>query len=87
MPHLLNKMLFFYQISTITLQQICQVGGTEELFLFEISMAPFNATQGNSDIQIPKKYQEYVDILDKVKASVLTKHWPHNYHIELELGK
>ena len=77
----------FHQISTITLQQMFQMGGKEELFLFAISVTPSSATQGNSDIQIPEKYQEYVDVFDKVKASVLPKHRSYDCPIDLQPGK
>ena len=45
-----------HQISTITLQQLCQVSGKEELFLFAVSVVPSSATQGKLEIQIPTKY-------------------------------
>ena len=50
-------------------------------------MAPLSATQENSNIQIPKKYEEYVDVFDKVKASVLPKHWPYVCPIDLQPGQ
>ena len=42
--------VFPHQISIITLQQLCQVGGKEELFIFAISVTPPSATKGNSNI-------------------------------------
>jgi hypothetical protein len=63
------------------------VGGKEELFLFAVSVTPSSATQGNLDIQIPKKYQEYADVFDKVKASVLPKHRPYDCPIDLQPGQ
>ena len=77
----------FHQISTITLRQLSLVGGKEELFLFAVSVTPSSATQGNLDIQIPKKYQEYADVFDKVKASVLPKHRPYDCPIDLQPGQ
>ena len=76
-----------HQISAITLQQLHQVGGKEDLFLFAVSVTPSSVTQGNSDIQIPKKYQDYADVFDKVKASVLPKHRPYDCPIDLQPGK
>ena len=43
--------------------------------------------QGNSDIQIPKKYEEYADVFDKVKASVLPKHRSYDCPIDLQPGQ
>ena len=76
-----------HQISTITLQKLCKVGGKEELFLFIISMTPPSATQGNSNIQIPKNDEEYADVFDKVKASVLPKHRLYDCPIDLQPGQ
>ena len=50
-------------------------------------MTPPCATQGNSNIQVPKKYEEYADAFDKVKASVLPKHWSYDYLIDLQPGQ
>ena len=50
-------------------------------------MAPLSATQENSNIQIPKKYEEYVDVFDKVKASVLPKHHPYDCPLDLQPGQ
>ena len=50
-------------------------------------MTPPSATQGNSDIQIPKKYDEYADVFDKVKASVLPKHRSYDCPIDLPPGQ
>ena len=61
--------------------------GKEELFLFAVSVTPSSATQEISDIQIPKKYQEYVDVFDKVKASVLPNHRSYDCPIDLQPGK
>ena len=76
-----------HQISTITLEQLCQEGAKEDLFLFAISAAPSSDTQGKSEVYIPKKYQEYADVFDKVKASVLPKHRPYDCPIDLQPGK
>ena len=87
MHPLLNKKFFLIKFQPISLQQLCQLGGNEEHFLFAISVTPPRATQGNSDIQIPKKYEEYVDVFDKVKASVLPKHRSYDCPIHLQPGQ
>ena len=55
--------------------------------MFAISVTPCNETQEKSEIRIPKKYQHYSDVFDKVKASITPKHWPYDCLIDLQPRK
>ena len=46
------------------------------MFLFAVSMKPSNIIEDKSTIQLPKKYHDYVDVFDKVKANTLPQHRP-----------
>ena len=74
-------------ISTISLQQLRKDGVKEEMFLFAISVNPFSISKDKVDIPLPKKYQEYADVFDKVKASTLPVHRRYDCPIDLQPGK
>ncbi len=57
------------------------------MFLVAISVNPYGVSKDKVDIPLPKKYQEYADVFDKVKASTLPVHRQYDCPIDLQPGK
>jgi hypothetical protein len=85
--HPLPKKLLLFRFQPSPYTKVRQVGAKEEFLLFAVSIARFSDTQGNSKIYILTKYQEYTDVFDKAKASVLPKFQPYDCPIDLQPGK
>ena len=60
--------------------------GVEAMFVFAIIAAP-SSTSREADIKLLKKYKEFSDVFDKMKANTLPEHRPYDCPIDLQLGK
>ena len=72
-----------HKISTISLHQLREEGRNEAMFVFAVSVKPSNTSEDKSTIQLPKKYHDYANVFDKVKASTLPHHRPYDCSIDL----
>ena len=56
------------------------------MFLFAVLATPTSSSQ-ELGVQLPKKYTEFSDVFDKVKANKLPEHRPYDCPIDLQPGK
>ena len=56
------------------------------MFLFAVLATPTSSSQ-ELGVQLPKKYTEFSDVFDKVKANRLPEHRPYDCPIDLQPGK
>ena len=75
-----------HNILTISLHQLREEGRKEDMFLFGVLVTPSSTSQ-ESKTQLPKKYIEFSDVFDKVKANTLPEHRPYDCSIDLQPGK
>ena len=75
-----------HQISTISLQELREVGRENEMFVFAVTTNPSSSSQ-ESDTLLPTKYLEFSDVFNKSKASTLPDHRPYDCPIDLQPGK
>ena len=59
----------------------------ESMFIFPVSVKSSNTTKEESTIQLPKKYHQYIDVFDQVKASTLPRHRLYDCPIDLQPEK
>ena len=76
----------FQKISTISIHQLREDGRKEDMFVFAVLTIPSSSPQ-ELGVQLPKKYIEFSDVFDKVKASRLPEHRPYDCPIDLQPGK
>ena len=74
------------KIPTISIPQLCEEGRKEDMFLFAVLATPTSSSQ-ELGVQLPKKYTEFSDVFDKVKANRLPEHRPYDCPIDLQPGK
>ena len=74
------------KIPTISIPQLREEGRKEDMFLFAVLATPTSSSQ-ELGVQLPKKYTEFSDVFDKVKANRLPEHRPYDCPIDLQPGK
>ena len=70
------------KIPTISIPQLREEGRKEDMFLFAVLATPTSSSQ-ELGVQLPKKYTEFSDVFDKVKANRLPEHRPYDCPIDL----
>ena len=73
-------------ISTISIHQLREDGRKEDMMVFAVLATPSSSSQ-ELGVQLPKKYIEFSDVFDKVKANRLPEHRPYDCPIDLQPGK
>ena len=74
---------YSHKIWTISQHPLRDEGRKESIFVFAVSVKPYNTTKEESTIQLPKKYHHYANVFDQVKASTLPHHRPYDCPIDL----
>ena len=86
-PNGIDTMIQPHNISTISMQKLCQEGRQEEMFLFEVTTNLSGTPNNIPEKKLLNKYEKFVDVFNKVKANTLLEHRPYDCPIDLQPRK